>query len=57
METQLVIGMCPYRTLVPGLHSLQLRLFVHWFGWCTWDAFYTDVTTEGVNEGISGEIG
>ncbi|GKB71769.1 probable galactinol--sucrose galactosyltransferase 2 [Tanacetum coccineum] len=23
-----------------------------WFGWCTWDAFYTDVTAEGVEKGI-----
>ncbi|KAJ7570247.1 hypothetical protein O6H91_01G111600 [Diphasiastrum complanatum] len=23
-----------------------------WFGWCTWDAFYTDVTSEGVTEGL-----
>ncbi|XP_024973609.1 probable galactinol--sucrose galactosyltransferase 2 [Cynara cardunculus var. scolymus] len=22
------------------------------FGWCTWDAFYTDVTAEGVEEGL-----
>ncbi|KAK3009637.1 LOW QUALITY PROTEIN: hypothetical protein RJ639_015176 [Escallonia herrerae] len=26
---------------------------LNWFGWCTWDAFYTDVTAEGVKEGIS----
>ncbi|KAK4484736.1 hypothetical protein RD792_007329 [Penstemon davidsonii] len=25
---------------------------LNWFGWCTWDAFYTDVTAEGVKEGI-----
>ncbi|KAL2633967.1 hypothetical protein R1flu_005446 [Riccia fluitans] len=23
-----------------------------YFGWCTWDAFYTDVTAEGVMEGL-----
>lgn len=23
-----------------------------WFGWCTWDAFYTDVTAEGVEKGL-----
>ncbi|KAF8646173.1 hypothetical protein HU200_065942 [Digitaria exilis] len=27
-------------------------LFVDWFGWCTWDAFYTDVTAEGVKQGL-----
>lgn len=26
--------------------------FLDWFGWCTWDAFYTDVTAEGVDEGL-----
>ncbi|XP_058193857.1 probable galactinol--sucrose galactosyltransferase 2 isoform X2 [Rhododendron vialii] len=23
-----------------------------WFGWCSWDAFYKDVTPQGVKEGI-----
>uniref|UniRef100_M8CEM6 galactinol--sucrose galactosyltransferase n=1 Tax=Aegilops tauschii TaxID=37682 RepID=M8CEM6_AEGTA len=26
--------------------------FVDWFGWCTWDAFYTDVTADGVKQGL-----
>lgn len=35
------------------LHCLfQLPSFLDWFGWCTWDAFYTDVTAEGVVEGL-----
>ncbi|CAA0832491.1 Probable galactinol--sucrose galactosyltransferase 1 [Striga hermonthica] len=25
---------------------------LNWFGWCTWDAFYTDVSAEGVKEGL-----
>uniref|UniRef100_A0A7N1A411 galactinol--sucrose galactosyltransferase n=1 Tax=Kalanchoe fedtschenkoi TaxID=63787 RepID=A0A7N1A411_KALFE len=25
---------------------------LNWFGWCTWDAFYTDVTADGVREGL-----
>ncbi|XP_042479567.1 probable galactinol--sucrose galactosyltransferase 1 [Macadamia integrifolia] len=25
---------------------------INWFGWCTWDAFYTDVTAEGVKQGL-----
>uniref|UniRef100_A0A803MAA6 galactinol--sucrose galactosyltransferase n=1 Tax=Chenopodium quinoa TaxID=63459 RepID=A0A803MAA6_CHEQI len=35
-------------------HREKKRLpnFVDWFGWCTWDAFYTDVTAEGVEEGL-----
>eukprot|EP01018_Ginkgo_biloba_P036331 Gb_26673 [translate_table: standard] len=23
-----------------------------WFGWCTWDAFYTGVNPEGINQGL-----
>ncbi|XP_049395552.1 probable galactinol--sucrose galactosyltransferase 2 [Solanum stenotomum] len=23
-----------------------------WFGWCTWDAFYTDVNPQGIKEGL-----
>lgn len=30
----------------------KLPSFLDWFGWCTWDAFYTDVTAEGVVEGL-----
>ncbi|XP_027366335.1 probable galactinol--sucrose galactosyltransferase 2 [Abrus precatorius] len=30
----------------------KLPSFIDWFGWCTWDAFYTDVTAEGVKEGL-----
>ncbi|KAH7689095.1 Glycosyl hydrolases 36 protein [Dioscorea alata] len=25
---------------------------LNWFGWCTWDAFYTQVTAEGVCQGL-----
>ncbi|MCD7450565.1 flavodoxin-like fold protein [Datura stramonium] len=25
---------------------------LNWFGWCTWDAFYTTVTSEGVKQGL-----
>ncbi|XP_021893363.1 probable galactinol--sucrose galactosyltransferase 2 [Carica papaya] len=36
------------------LHREKKKLpsFLDWFGWCTWDAFYTDVTAEGVEEGL-----
>ncbi|XP_073005919.1 probable galactinol--sucrose galactosyltransferase 2 [Typha latifolia] len=30
----------------------KLPSFLDWFGWCTWDAFYTDVTAEGVHQGL-----
>ncbi|KAF3782823.1 putative galactinol--sucrose galactosyltransferase 2 [Nymphaea thermarum] len=32
--------------------NLYLPSFLDWFGWCTWDAFYTDVTAEGIEEGL-----
>ncbi|KAL1542017.1 putative galactinol--sucrose galactosyltransferase 2 isoform X2 [Salvia divinorum] len=25
---------------------------IDWFGWCTWDAFYTDVTPNGIKDGL-----
>ncbi|XP_068472711.1 probable galactinol--sucrose galactosyltransferase 2 isoform X1 [Phaseolus vulgaris] len=36
------------------LHREKKKLpsFLDWFGWCTWDAFYTDVTAEGVEDGL-----
>lgn len=35
-------------------HRERKRLpdMLNWFGWCTWDAFYTDVTAEGVKQGL-----
>ncbi|CAL9060457.1 probable galactinol--sucrose galactosyltransferase 2 [Musa acuminata AAA Group] len=30
----------------------KLPSLLDWFGWCTWDAFYTDVTAEGVDQGL-----
>ncbi|WVZ62420.1 hypothetical protein U9M48_012176 [Paspalum notatum var. saurae] len=30
----------------------KLPSFLDWFGWCTWDAFYTDVTAAGVKDGL-----
>lgn len=32
------------RKKIPGI--------VDWFGWCTWDAFYTDVNPEGIHQGL-----
>ncbi|KAI7725864.1 hypothetical protein M8C21_010932 [Ambrosia artemisiifolia] len=28
----------------------KLLGLLDWFGWCTWDAFFIDVTAEGVEE-------
>ncbi|CAL5079214.1 unnamed protein product [Urochloa decumbens] len=30
----------------------KLPSFLDWLGWCTWDAFYTDVTPAGVKQGL-----
>lgn len=35
----------------------KMPSFLDWFGWCTWDAFYTDVTTEGIREGLNSLAG
>nr|GLL20413.1 probable galactinol--sucrose galactosyltransferase 6 isoform X2 [Ipomoea trifida] len=34
-------------------HEKKLPGFVDWFGWCTWDAFYQEVTQEGVEAGLN----
>ncbi|XP_011095611.1 probable galactinol--sucrose galactosyltransferase 1 [Sesamum indicum] len=59
-------GVDPYNVIEKSIKSLEthLKTFRHrdnkempdmlnWFGWCTWDAFYTDVTAEGVKKGIN----
>ncbi|CAI8610360.1 unnamed protein product [Vicia faba] len=33
-------------------HEKKLPGIVDYFGWCTWDAFYQDVTQEGVEDGL-----
>ncbi|XP_047307980.1 probable galactinol--sucrose galactosyltransferase 6 [Impatiens glandulifera] len=33
-------------------HEKKLPEIVDYFGWCTWDAFYQDVTQEGVEAGL-----
>lgn len=30
----------------------QLPDMMNWFGWCTWDAFYTDVSADGIRKGL-----
>ncbi|GKE26885.1 probable galactinol--sucrose galactosyltransferase 2 [Tanacetum coccineum] len=35
-----------------GTNPFELPGVLDWFGWCTWDAFYTDVTAEGVEDGL-----
>ncbi|KAK6273257.1 hypothetical protein POUND7_010340 [Theobroma cacao] len=33
-------------------HEKKLPGIIDYFGWCTWDAFYQDVTQEGVESGL-----
>lgn len=58
-------GTDPFKVITDGIKSVELHLqtfrhreekkmpgIVDWFGWCTWDAFYTDVSAEGVEQGL-----
>jgi hypothetical protein len=56
LEIILHISVCMLHSYYcPGpvtLTYLQMPDMLNWFGWCTWDAFYTDVTAEGVKDGL-----
>lgn len=41
-----------YLLLISLFCILQMPDMLNWFGWCSWDAFYTDVTSEGVKQGL-----
>ncbi|KAF8654475.1 hypothetical protein HU200_061665 [Digitaria exilis] len=58
-------GSDPFEVITSSVKAVErhLQTFSHrekkkmpdilnWFGWCTWDAFYTNVTAEGVKEGL-----
>ncbi|KAI5432687.1 probable galactinol--sucrose galactosyltransferase 1 isoform X1 [Lathyrus oleraceus] len=58
-------GSDPYEVITNAVKTVEkhLKTFCHrerkkmpdmlnWFGWCTWDAFYTNVTSENVKEGL-----
>ncbi|KAK3122046.1 hypothetical protein QOZ80_8BG0664440 [Eleusine coracana subsp. coracana] len=58
-------GLDPFEVITNSVKTVErhLQTFSHrekkkmpdmlnWFGWCTWDAFYTNVTAEGVKEGL-----
>ncbi|KAK7277007.1 hypothetical protein RIF29_18156 [Crotalaria pallida] len=58
-------GSDPYDVITNAVKTIEkhLQTFSHrerkkmpdlldWFGWCTWDAFYTNVTSEGVEQGL-----
>jgi hypothetical protein len=46
------VALCCGKLKLTAVVVAQLPSFVDWFGWCTWDAFYTDVTAEGVKQGL-----
>ncbi|KHG13163.1 putative galactinol--sucrose galactosyltransferase 1 -like protein [Gossypium arboreum] len=58
-------GSDPFDVITNAVKSVEkhLQTFSHrerkkmpdmlnWFGWCTWDAFYTNVTSESLKEGL-----
>ncbi|XP_023525173.1 probable galactinol--sucrose galactosyltransferase 1 [Cucurbita pepo subsp. pepo] len=58
-------GSDPFETITYAVKSVEkhLQTFAHrdrkkmpdilnWFGWCTWDAFYTEVDSDGVKKGL-----
>ncbi|XP_057548850.1 probable galactinol--sucrose galactosyltransferase 2 [Amaranthus tricolor] len=34
------------------IENKKMPAHLDWFGWCTWDAFYQDVTPDGIREGL-----
>lgn len=34
------------------LENKRIPAHLDWFGWCTWDAFYTEVSPNGIREGL-----
>ncbi|XVE56686.1 hypothetical protein DITRI_Ditri04bG0030600 [Diplodiscus trichospermus] len=34
------------------IENKKIPAHLDWFGWCTWDAFYTDVNPQGIKEGL-----
>ena len=62
----IAVGTDPYTLLEQAARSVMARMgtgrlrsekplpaFVEQFGWCTWDAFYQDVSQEKVREGLA----
>ncbi|KAJ0106087.1 hypothetical protein Patl1_18186 [Pistacia atlantica] len=35
------------------IENKKIPAHLDWFGWCTWDAFYTEVNPQGIKEGPS----
>ncbi|KAG2676016.1 hypothetical protein I3760_12G032500 [Carya illinoinensis] len=34
------------------IENKKIPAYLDWFGWCTWDAFYTEVSPQGIKEGL-----
>ncbi|PSR95905.1 Galactinol--sucrose galactosyltransferase [Actinidia chinensis var. chinensis] len=34
------------------IETKKIPAHLDWFGWCTWDAFYTEVTPKGIKDGL-----
>ncbi|KAE8733489.1 putative galactinol--sucrose galactosyltransferase 1 [Hibiscus syriacus] len=58
-------GSDPFEVITDAVKSVEKHLktfsnrerkkmpdMLNWFGWCTWDAFYTNVTSESLKEGL-----
>ncbi|KAL4279146.1 hypothetical protein GQ457_03G022590 [Hibiscus cannabinus] len=52
-------GSDPYDVITNSVKSycfshimVQMSDILNWFGWCTWDAFYTNVSAEGLKQGL-----
>ncbi|GLJ46890.1 hypothetical protein SUGI_0989020 [Cryptomeria japonica] len=58
-------GTDPFEVVADAVKAMEVHLqtFLHreekklpgiidWFGWCTWDAFYQDVSAEGIEKGL-----
>ncbi|MCO5571400.1 hypothetical protein L7F22_025140 [Adiantum nelumboides] len=58
-------GTDPFKVVGEAVQAVEMHLqtfrrreekempdILNWFGWCTWDAFYTDVSADGVRQGL-----
>ncbi|KAI5077723.1 hypothetical protein GOP47_0007547 [Adiantum capillus-veneris] len=58
-------GTDPFKVVGEAVQAVEMHLqtfrrrekkempdILNWFGWCTWDAFYTDVSADGIRQGV-----
>ncbi|KAL5750654.1 hypothetical protein ACOSP7_025257 [Xanthoceras sorbifolium] len=41
-----------YKGTFSHLENKKVPAHLDWFGWCTWDAFYSEVNPQGIKEGL-----